>query len=75
MAQYEENTYFSSDFPEITLISFPNDNSNTNVDSQTSFSNTNETITNTSIAINKRQIKKSRVSVNLYLVYITFLSN
>ncbi|CAB4377208.1 unnamed protein product [Rhizophagus irregularis] len=58
MAQYAENpTYFSSDFPEITLISYPNANN----DSQTSFSNTNETIANTSIVINEQQIKKSRI--------------
>ncbi|CAB4444399.1 unnamed protein product [Rhizophagus irregularis] len=55
MAQYAENpTYFSSDFPEIT---YPNANN----DSQTSFSNTNETMANTSIVINEQQIKKSRI--------------
>ncbi|PKY19045.1 hypothetical protein RhiirB3_383802 [Rhizophagus irregularis] len=58
MAQYAENpTTFSSDFPEITLISYPNANN----DSQISFSNTNETMANTSIVINEQQIKKSRI--------------
>ncbi|CAB4496166.1 unnamed protein product [Rhizophagus irregularis] len=57
MAQYAENPTFSSDFPEITLISYPNANN----DSQTSFSNTNETMANTSIVINEQQIKKSRI--------------
>ncbi len=55
MAQYEEDPiYFSTEIHS-------SDNSNTNDDSKTSFLNTNEIITKTSMIDNKRPVKKSQI--------------